>query len=297
VCTNPAAALRCGSFSCWNRYEPALLGALVLDRDDPCPPQELAHSRVPVGIVGVEGNPRHRQVRELLAAHGASGELRLIIRDHRGVWGFLGLLRSSGGRGFDREDMTRLARLGPALVAAIRSFVRMVGLSPAAPAAPPGVIMVGADHVVKGISPQARVWLDQLWDPGCEGWLHTPFAAEISMHVRNDPAAKAPLICASATGLGRWIAVHGQLLDGHSGDVAIILQAASGDLLLPSFCHWYDISQREGRVLEQLRVGEAPKHIARRLHVSVHTVNTHLRAIYRKTGAAGRDHLTAALAG
>ena len=39
------------------------------------------------------------------------------------------------------------------------------------------------------------------------------------------------------------------------------------------------------------------EHIARTLTVSIYTLNDHLKAIYRKTGADGRDELIAALTG
>jgi DNA-binding CsgD family transcriptional regulator len=313
--TNPAAGLFLGSLSCWHRYELGLVNDLVLDRyegGDPWRPEDLARLSEPVGVVGAgeaaarlggQNGARARRTREILAVHGAGCELRLLLRDHRGVWGFLGLVRSEDGRPFDCDDVDRALRLGPLLVSAVRGWAKTGPLLPEGPAPPVGVLTVGPDHTIRGITPQAQVWLEQLRMPGRGGpssWIE-PFAAEMSLRTREqapDPRGAEPVIRASLTNAGRWVAIHGQPLDdGAVGDVAIVFQAAGGDLLLSSFCHWHQITAGERRVIEQLCAGSAPKWIARTLGLSVHTVNDHLRAIYRKTGAEGRDSLIAALTG
>ncbi|WP_405164777.1 helix-turn-helix transcriptional regulator [Nocardia sp. NBC_01499] len=304
VSTNPAAELGLGSFSCWHRYDSGLLSALVLDRylgGDPCRPEDLERLSVPVAVVGVDGDngARGRRTARLLSENGASGELRALLRDRRGVWGFLGLLRTEGARPFDHEDVNRVAELGPAFNAAIREFARGRP-SPIVPVPPaPGIITVGADHAVKGISDEAHYWLEQLWLPSrLAGWAMEPFAPELYCRTRElirQGVAPKPLICAAATGSGRWIAVHGRALAGDDGDVAIVMQAARGDLLLPSFCHWYELTARQRAILEQLCTGDPPRTIAKTLAVSTHTVNAHLKAVYHKTGADGRDELMAAL--
>ncbi|TDD34140.1 helix-turn-helix transcriptional regulator [Actinomadura sp. KC06] len=308
VHTNPAAGLWLGSLRGWHRDGPELAEELVLDRfadGDPCRPDDLARRPVPVGVVGVGGGdgPRQRRTREILAAHGVGSELRLLVRDRRGVWGFVGVARAEGARPFDQDEMARLARLGPVLAATFRTFMGAQPLAPGVPALPAGVIIVGADHTVQQISPQAKEWLEQVWLPRQRGVTEralAPFAAEISHHTREniaDPGAWKPWMCLSKTSAGRWIALQGQPLDADgSGEVAIVVQAAGGELLLTSFCHWHEITARERQVIEQLCTATPPKRIARALEMSVHTVNQHLKTIYRKTGADGRDELLAALA-
>ncbi|MFI6996243.1 helix-turn-helix transcriptional regulator [Nocardia sp. NPDC050175] len=307
VATNPAAELGLGSFSCWHRYDSGLLSALVLDRylgGDPCRPEDLNRLSVPAAVVGVDGEhgARGRRTARLLSDNGASGELRALLRDRRGVWGFLGLLRAEDARPFDRADLNRVAELGPACNAAIREFARGRPLPIAPVPIAPGIITVGSDHAVKGISDEAHYWLEQLWTPGRSGaaeWVVAPFAPEVYCRARElmrQGIAPKPLICASAAGSGRWIAIHGRALAGDDGEVAIVIQAARGDLLLPSFCHWHELTARQRAILEQLCTGDPPRTIAKTLAVSTHTVNAHLKAVYHKTGADGRDELMAALA-
>ncbi len=321
VGTSPATGLGLGSFSFWHRYDPALISALAMHRyldGDPCRPAALARLPVPVGLVGTGrgGSPckQHgdgpcdlhgdRLIREVLLAHGAGCELRLLLRDSHGVWGLLGLIRSEGGRPFGPEDADRALRLGPALLAALRRYVTCAPLTPSFPSLPAGLIVVGPDHTVRAVTPQARAWLTQIWSPGRSSlpdWLADMSSIGLSLDTRTyarDPRSWRPLICAPPASFGRWTAIEGQPLDPDgSGDVAIIIQAATGPLLLPTFCDWYGITPRERSVVELLHDGAAPKQIARRLDLSVHTVNDHLKAVFRKTGASGRDELMAALTG
>ncbi|NML51602.1 helix-turn-helix transcriptional regulator [Streptomyces sp. R302] len=58
---------------------------------------------------------------------------------------------------------------------------------------------------------------------------------------------------------------------------------------------WYSLTPRERDVVTQLRTGASVKQIARRLGLSAYTVDDHLKAVFWKTGADGRDELGAAL--
>jgi DNA-binding CsgD family transcriptional regulator len=56
------------------------------------------------------------------------------------------------------------------------------------------------------------------------------------------------------------------------------------------------LTARERQVLYLLIDGHPAKKIARRLDISVLTVNGHLRSVYRKCRVRGRDELFALLA-
>lgn len=53
------------------------------------------------------------------------------------------------------------------------------------------------------------------------------------------------------------------------------------------------LTQGQRRVLERLCEGEPEKQIAENLHISVHTVHAHVRAIYRQLGVHSRAELLA----
>ncbi|MFJ5546214.1 helix-turn-helix transcriptional regulator [Streptomyces sp. NPDC093225] len=308
VATDPATGLGLGSFSFWHEYAPSLVTDLVMHRyqgGDPNRPAALAGLTTPATVVGPPGDgafdPR---VREILTANGAGSELRLLLQDRHGVWGALGLLRCAGAGPFGPDDLQRAARLGPALVAALRRYVTEGPLFPTVPALPAGVVTVGPDHTVTAVSPQARDWLDRLSSPSGHvfpEWVPDAFLVALSLAARSrahDADAWVPLVCAPPVVCGRWMTLQGQPLDADAtGDVALVLQGAAGDLVMPSFCAWYGITPRERATLRELRTGAAVKQIARRLELSPYTVNDHLKSLFRKTGADGRDELIAALTG
>lgn len=77
--------------------------------------------------------------------------------------------------------------------------------------------------------------------------------------------------------------------------VAVTVGPAVGEELLPVLAAWYRVTSAELGVVRQAGDGLAAKQIARKLNLSMHTVNDHLRSVYRKTGAGGRDELVARL--
>ncbi|MGZ9930705.1 LuxR C-terminal-related transcriptional regulator [Streptomyces sp. NC-S4] len=305
VGTDPATGPGLGSFSFWHQYDPALVMELVMHRhlgDDPRRSAMPTLLRTPAVVVGAgtDGSPGpDPRIREILTAHGASSELRLLLQDRHGVWGALGLLRCEGAAPFREDDARRAARLVPALLAALRRYATAGPLCPEVPPLSAGVITIGSDHRIKAVSPQAQLWLDQWSAHGIPSWVPGPFFVSISLVARTEARRRGgaiPLVCAPPAASGRWTTCQGQVLDADAtGDVALVVQGATWDLVLPSLCAWYRITPRERDVVTQLRTGASVKQIARRLDLSAYTVNDHLKAVFRKTGADGRDELGAAL--
>ncbi|NEA52737.1 LuxR family transcriptional regulator [Streptomyces sp. SID13666] len=77
--------------------------------------------------------------------------------------------------------------------------------------------------------------------------------------------------------------------------MAVTIRSASAAPLLPAVSAWYGVTSREQTVVEQVLEGLPVTHIARRPELSHHTVNDRMKAIYRKTGVAGREELVASL--
>jgi DNA-binding CsgD family transcriptional regulator len=63
--------------------------------------------------------------------------------------------------------------------------------------------------------------------------------------------------------------------------------------LSPEFIEKYDLSGRQADVIEVLLRGKTDKEIAATLDIAPNTVQTHLKNVYRKTGARGRFALMA----
>ncbi|GGR88612.1 helix-turn-helix transcriptional regulator [Streptomyces aureoverticillatus] len=310
IATSPTAGLGIASFTFWHAVEPDIGRALVrrfYAGNDPYPPQTLARRAVPVGIqhaarggAGTAHAVNPRSPIAALAALGIGSELQLLIRDARGVWGMLGLLRSQGAGPFSEADARRTAELAPLLVAFLRGYVTRAPLVPTAPMPAPGVTIVGPDGSVRAATPQGRAWSEQLSgsvrDPA---WVAEAFLTGLATYARrqaHDPRTNPPTLIGPAAAYGRWILCQAQPLDGEArGDLAVVVHAATGEHMLPSFCDWYGITAREREVVRHLSGGTAPQRIARYLEVSRNTVNDHIRAVFRKTGAGGRAELLAAI--
>ncbi|HEU0288562.1 MAG TPA: helix-turn-helix transcriptional regulator [Nocardioidaceae bacterium] len=61
--------------------------------------------------------------------------------------------------------------------------------------------------------------------------------------------------------------------------------------LVGAFAACHRLTPREIDVMKQLMGGRSGKEIAKRLNLSLLTVNGHLKSIYRKCGVRGRDEL------
>lgn len=299
VVMNPSLGVGSTALGFWHGYGPDLGRELMTIGSRGANYPQLARlARQNVPVLVADRRFRASAYDRLLARYGVGEELCLVLRDARGVWGLLGLLRAAGGRAFDTDDRHRIAAVGPPLIAAVRGYVTTGPIAPTGRGLPPGMLVVDAEGKIAAMTPQARqrqVLMAQR--QGAPDWLIEYCYASLSFEAREharDPRRRYPRVCTPSIVHGEWTAIEAQPL-GDEGDVAIVIQRATGELLVPAFCDWYGITTREQQVVRHLQDGTAPKQIARLLDLSVHTVNDHLRAIFRKTGASGRDELMAAI--
>jgi DNA-binding CsgD family transcriptional regulator len=260
---------------------------------------DLARAEIPAGVLG-SGEPhdcRSFRLREILQPAGFHSELRLAVRGGGRLWGALVLFREDPLNPFTREECVDAATLGAPLAHALRAHpIRTIPAD--VPALAPGLVLLDPQNNIIAITTEAQAWLGDLVTPAPD-----ETGPEDLTRVLYDAAnaARAKSVGAGATRLrtfsGRWLAVMGQRIDNHEADVAVMLYAADLHTLLPAVAAWYQLSARQAQVLERLMRGDPTKHIARDLRITRLTVNDHLKALYRKTGARGRDELLGLLSG
>ncbi|WP_218004803.1 helix-turn-helix transcriptional regulator [Actinomadura macra] len=297
---NPSLGAGVTGVAFWHGYGPDL-GRQVMSvdsrgMDDLRGLAGLARQPVPVAVT--DRMRRADAPDRLFAEYGVGEELRFVLRDSRGVWGLLCLTRAAGARPFDMDDRYRIAEAGPPLIAAVRRYMTAGPVVPSARQSAPGMLVITPDGKIKSRTPQAGRWLDpMIAQHAIPDWLVEVSVAALAFEAREhgrDPRARYPRMCIPSMGNGGWTSIEAQPL-GDDGHVAIVIQRATGALLLPTFCDWYQITARERQIIHYLHDGSATKQIARHLDLSVHTVNDHLKAIFRKTGACGRHDLMAAI--
>jgi DNA-binding CsgD family transcriptional regulator len=252
---------------------------------------ELALRPSPVGTLGggAPGEDRSPRLHEILADQGFGRELRLALRSRSTLWGALVLLRERGRPPFTDEQAIAATAIAPPLTQAVRHVsVRLRGRPP--PPLAPGVVIVGPDGTAEAISPQAAAWFGDFAaaeQPLPYVVLHAVAAA------RSKQGARADQLARIRTRSGRWLCLAACPLGG--GRVAILLQPATTDQLLPALAAWHELSPRQLDVVHLLLQAYSIKQIARRLELSPHTVEDHLKTLYRKTGTNSQQELIARL--
>lgn len=247
-----------------------------------------------VGVLNAD-SPEHRRserLHDVMAGEGFGCELRVALTQGGVPWGLLTLLRAKGSRPFTAEEEVRAEILAGSLATVLKAFGRGICAAPSRHPAEPGVVVIGADDTAR-MSPAAIDWLAVL-NPqplaGPEALGSTVWT--VVWMVRHSGTSTLSRIPTSRG----WVAVHAQPLGAEGAEeVVVTIRPAAGPGLLPTFAAWHDITLRERAVVALLLEGLPAKQIARRLGVSPHTVNDHLKAVYRKSGAAGRDELVAVL--
>jgi DNA-binding CsgD family transcriptional regulator len=94
---------------------------------------------------------------------------------------------------------------------------------------------------------------------------------------------------------GGWLAITAAPVESDDVGVVAVLRAGDPATVAPAFAALCGFTSAETRVLRELASGAAAKQIARRLRLSVLTVNDHLASMYRKAGVRGRNELTSLL--
>ncbi|WHM40305.1 LuxR family transcriptional regulator [Streptomyces sp. BPTC-684] len=258
------------------------------------PFERLVAGPAKVGVV--RAGYRHRvRLHNVSVPEGFGSEMRIGLTHARVAWGGLILVRERGSRPFSAAEAAHAQTLAEPLAAALKRFVASAPLRPSRYSLSPGVAVVGADDKVASATPSAHEWM-RLLAPAATSVDERDLTATVWNIAHLARRAGGHALSRVPTRDG-WIALHGQLLEGpEAGAVAVTIQPAPGRLLLPAVSVWYGITTRERTVMQEVLQGLPTKHIARRLDLSPHTVNDHLKAIYRKTGVNSREELLTGLA-
>ncbi|MVO88657.1 hypothetical protein GPA10_28845 [Streptomyces sp. p1417] len=260
------------------------------------PFKELWYGAAQVGVLGsgVREERRSLRLHEVMVPQGFGSEMRLALVGGGPLWGTLALVRERGRACFTAAEAVHAQCLVTPLARALRRFVARGTPRPLRSVRPPAVIVVDGADRIRAATPDSPYWLRACL-PGFLGsddvlpvaYWHSTFMAR---------SRRGPVVNRVPHPDG-WIETRAQLLAGTgTGEVALTIQPATTRTLLPALTAWYGVTPREAAVLHQAVEGLPAKQIARRLDVSPHTVNDHLKALYRKFGVSAREELLATLA-
>lgn len=282
-------------------YVPDVIRNELLE-DDVNKFNDLAHSLWPVGILS-QATGRRRdssaRYRDILRPQGKHDELRVACVAGGARWGSLTLDRQGLSPDFEDTDAATLAAVAGRIGAAFRRGVLAVTADVSSADNGAGVILLDSLDRIQEITPAGSYWLTELTEGGLlPGVVHQ--AATCARMCAHTEAAGPSARLRAITHSGRWVVVHGSRLsglDGRQGRVALVIEAAAPAETASMMLDAFELSQREREVALLLLAGSATKEIARRLTLSVYTVQDHLKAIFEKAGVHSRAALAARVLG
>jgi DNA-binding CsgD family transcriptional regulator len=248
---------------------------------------------------------RSRLWRELLSEYGVGDVLSVVFADTYGCWGFLDLWRFGKHSTFTLDEEELLRVVASSVTTALResqaaSFIAVPAAgarTPSGEAAGPVVLLLDRDLVVSAQTPQTEAYLRAIV-PTEEGRRPVPataynvgaqlLAVEAGVD-RHVPVARLHLAH------GQWVTMSAARLgatgplDGRA--IAVTLQTVSPADRVTLFARACGLTARESELLRHLSDGTDTRQLARRLDLSEHTVQDHLKAIFAKTATGSRVHL------
>lgn len=303
--------------SCWHSVDPGtVLFTGSLNRDVGCSGSWLAeheyviedvnkwaflaHSGRCAGATSIathgdlSRSARHRSH----TAYGIGDELRAAFVADDVYWAAAGFLRNEGEPWFTEDEVRLLAELTRAIATGARRTLVINHVEDLVPAVDgPGVVVFDPAGRPEFLSPAAERWIDELIEeprPAAPG--ESKIVHAVAARARGGAADVDPLQLAARsrvrTRSGSWLLLYGSLLSGgHPGRTAVVIQPASASDVAPVVALAYGLSARECAVTSLCIEGRPTKDIAERLHLSMYTVQDHLKSIFDKTGVRSRGEL------
>ncbi|HEU5156104.1 MAG TPA: helix-turn-helix transcriptional regulator [Streptosporangiaceae bacterium] len=244
--------------------------------------------------------------REMLEAAGIVDVASMVFRDRFGCWGFLDLWRGTPGAPFTAADADFLAMIAPMVTTALRRCQAATFTVHPGGGAPREalVLLLSPDLTLRAQTQQTGDYLRRLLPTPAEQSPIPAAAYNVAAQLAaieagvddHAPSARVHL------GQGVWVSLRAARIgDGRqrpadgdlSADIAVTIEHASPAERLDVFGRAFAFTAREAELLTVLADGADTRQAAAQMHLSMHTVQDHLKSIFDKVDSRSRRELLA----
>ena len=259
----------------------------------------MARSNTPVInlVQATQGElERSQRYREILAPLALGDELRAALITSDTCWGFMCLHRDHSSPHFTLTEAAYLARLTPHVAEGLRTALLLKSTTGSTLPDEPGLLLLAEDLSVVAITPAAERWLAEVAEADWPGKQAVPYAVSAvvgrlqALEQGGDGLSDLIPRVRLHTASGHWLVLHASRLSA-TGQIAVIFEVARPTEIAPLIMQVYDLSKREGEIMQHVVRGLSTAEISEMLHISPDTVQDHLKALFEKAGVRSRREL------
>jgi DNA-binding CsgD family transcriptional regulator len=234
-------------------------------------------------------DPRHHWTYYFESQSPVGGTLHGAFESGGRQLAVLQAYRRDPDRPFRPKDVALMQAASPVIGQALGSaFAREQALAAASENPASGIMFIAKDRSISFATPAGLAWLDRLRsaEPGEESTLPTAvWSAAKGLSEQNAAALRV----AAMSDIGP---VTLEASEGGDGSTAIVIMSERPQPALEPPEHW-GLTPQQNQIAMQIIGGASNREIAERLFLSEHTVEWHLRQIYRALDLASRTQLQA----
>ena len=246
---------------------------------------------------------RSQRYRDILTPLALGDEMRAVFVTNAACWGTLCLHQERGGSSYTSAEATFLAQVASHIAEGLRKALLLGNVSEVKTLDGPGVLILAEDLSVVAATPVAEYWLTELREAerGDKHALPFPVLTVVARLQAMEQKGVTQMYGMPKIRLrapsGRWVVLYASWLGrgAEQGQIAVMFETAQPVEIAPLIMQAYRLTKREGEITQCILRGWSTTEIAAALHISLNTVQDHLKAIFEKVDVRSRRELAGRL--